>query len=90
MPLIDRMKTQAKQVAGQVAEKAQQAGQAGQAKLDEITARRQADANLRQLGAITYAIRQGRPVADQEAAIQRLVDAVSSYEAEHGPIDATS
>lgn len=87
MPLIDRMKSQAKQVAGQVAEKAQQAGQAGQAKLDELTARRQLDANLRQLGAIAYALQQGRNVPDQEATTARLVDAIAAFESEHGSID---
>jgi hypothetical protein len=55
MPLFDKVKAQA----GQVAQKAQEAGKAGQAKLDQAQAKRKADALLRDLGAAVYAERSG-------------------------------
>jgi len=88
MPLLDRVKTQAKQVADQVAHKAQEASQAGQAKIEELQAKRQADAALRRLGLLTYRARQGRAEGDDEAEIQRTCDELATYEREHGTLSA--
>lgn len=82
MPLFDRVKTQAKQVA----QKAQEAGQAGQAKIDELQAKRQADATLRRLGLLVYASHVGRGGAEDESAIQQAVTDLTAYESEHGPL----
>ncbi len=80
MPLFDKVKAQATQVA----QKAQEAGKAGQAKLDEVQAKRKADGLFRDLGAAVYAERAGRGDATSAAEIDRLVEAIASHEAEHG------
>ncbi len=83
MGLMDKVKSQAATATA----KAKDAAQKGQAKLDEIQAKRAADAMLRDLGAIVYAQRtdRARPTADEDAA--RLVSALQAHEREHGPID---
>jgi len=86
MGLMDKVKTQATQLA----EKAQQAGQMGQAKLAEVQAKRKADALLLELGGITYAQRVGRADASSEARATELVGLVQQHEAEHGAVSVTS
>jgi hypothetical protein len=80
MPLIDRMREQA----AQLAQKTQEAAQEGRAKLDQAQARRRADAMFRDLGAAVYAERTGRGGADGPDKIERLVKALTRQEAEQG------
>ena len=82
MPLFDKVKAQATQVA----QKAQEAGKAGHAKLDEVQAKRKADALFRDLGAAVYAERTGHGDAGTTAEIERLVDAITAHEAENGAV----
>ena len=81
MPLFDKVKAQATQVA----QKAQEAGKAGQAKLDEVQAKRKVDGLYRDLGAAVYAERTGSGGAGSTAEIDQLVEAITAHEAEHGP-----
>jgi len=85
MPLFDKVKAQA----GQVAQKAQEAGKAGQAKLDQAQAKRKADALLRDLGAAVYAERSGQGGPQSAAEIDRLVEEISNHEAEHGAVSSS-
>ncbi|HVB00392.1 MAG TPA: hypothetical protein VNE42_03910 [Acidimicrobiales bacterium] len=85
MPLFDKVKAQATQLA----QKAQEAGKAGQSKLEDVQARRRADGLLRDLGAATYAERSGRATGDTNAEIDRLMGELSVYEADLGPLDAS-
>jgi hypothetical protein len=78
MPLFDKVKAQATQVA----QKAQEAGKAGQAKLDEVQAKRKADGLFRDLGEAVYAERTGKGDAGTAAEIDRLVEAITAQEAE--------
>ncbi len=82
MPLFDKVKAQATQLA----QKAQEAGKAGQTKLEDAQARRRADAMLRELGAAIYVERSGRGSDDTATEITRLVAELSDFEAEHGPL----
>ncbi len=84
MGLMDKVKTQA----AQVAQRAQEAGKAGQAKLEEVQAKRRADAWLRDLGAAVYAERRSGPTPETKERIDRLVAQLSRHEAEHGPVTA--
>lgn len=79
MPLFDKMKAQATQVAA----KAQEAGKAGQAKIEQAQAKRQGDALLRRLGAAVYAQRTGGKPEDD---VDELVAAITAHEAEHGTL----
>jgi hypothetical protein len=80
MPLIDRVREQA----AQLAQKTQEAAQEGRARLDQAQARRRADAMFRDLGAAVYAERTGRGGPDSADKIERLVKALSRQEAEQG------
>ena len=85
MGILDRVKQQAAKGTAV----AKEAAQKGQAKLDEIQAKRAADALLRDLGAVTYAQKSGRASPSAEADIERLVGALHSHEETHGPVDLT-
>jgi hypothetical protein len=80
---LDKVKEQATVAAGA----AKEAAQKGQAKLDDMQAKKAADAKLRDLGAVVYAQQTGRggPNADEDA--KRIVVSLQAHEAEHGPID---
>jgi hypothetical protein len=80
MPLIDRVREQA----AQLAQRTQEAAQEGRARLDQAQARRRADAMFRDLGAAVYAERTGRGGPDSADKIERLVKALSRQEAEQG------
>ena len=80
MPLINRVKEQA----AQLAQRTQEAAQEGRARLDQAQARRRADAMFRDLGAAVYAERTGRGDPDSADKIERLVKALSRQEAEQG------
>jgi len=86
MGLMDKVKAQATQLA----DKAQQAGQAGQAKLNDMQAKRKADALLLELGGIVYSQKVGRADAGADARIAGLVGQVQAFEAEHGTVGVTS
>ena len=80
MPLIDRVREQA----AQLAQRTQEAAQEVRARLDQAQARRRADAMFRDLGAAVYAERTGRGGPDSADKIERLVKALSRQEAEQG------
>lgn len=73
MGLMDRVKTQATGLAKD-----------SKAKLDEVQARRRADAMLRDLGTAVYAERTGRSTAETDSKIDKLVADLAAYETEHG------
>lgn len=75
----DKLRAQA----ADLAEKAQAGVAQGQAKVNEIQAKRRADALLRDLGAAVYAEHQG---GDRTAERQRLLTELDAHAAEHGPI----
>ncbi len=83
MAFMDKVKAQA----NQLAQKAQEAGKAGQAKIEDVQARRRADALLRELGSAIYAQRKSGETAESRANVDRLVAALSSHEAENGPLN---
>ncbi len=84
MPLFDKVKAQA----SQLAKKAQEAGKVGQAKMEDASARRRADGLLRELGVAAYAERSGESTDDTRREIERLVGELSAYESENGPLSA--
>lgn len=79
MPLLDKVKKQAEQLA----QKAQEAGRAGAARIEDVQAKRQFDSVLRDLGAAVYAQRSGR-IADNQAQIDSLCEKLAEMEREHG------
>jgi hypothetical protein len=85
MGLMDKVKTQATQLA----DKAQHAGQVGQAKIAELQAKRKADALLLELGGLLYSERVGRPVPDSEVRVAEVVAQLQAHEAEHGQVNVT-
>ena len=85
MPLMDRFREQA----AQLAQKTQEAAIEGRAMLDQAQARRRADAMFRDLGAAVYAERTGRGGPDGAKKIERLIKALSRQEAEQGLGDSS-
>ena len=85
MALMDRMKAQATPLA----QKAQEAGKAGASKLDDVQAKRKADALFRDLGAAVYAQHTGTGGDTNAADIERLIGELTSLETESGPINST-
>ena len=83
MGLLDRVK----EGAAQATAVAKDAARQGQAKLDEMHAKRAADALLRDLGAAAYAEKVGRGGPTTSADIDRILAALEEHEREHGPID---
>lgn len=83
MGLMDKVKHQAEQALA----KAQQGVSQGQAKLDQVQAKRQADALLRNLGAAYYAKERSGGAQDAvDAAMKKLDEHVAA----HGPIDTAA
>jgi hypothetical protein len=80
MGLMDRVKTQATVLA----QRTQETARDSKAKLDEVQARRRAEAMLRDLGTAVYAERTGRSTADTDSKIDKLVADLAAYETEHG------
>ena len=78
------LKDQIREQVNQLAQKTQEAAQEGRAKLDQVQARRQADAMFRDLGAAIYTERTGRAAPDGPDKIERLIKALSRQEAEQG------
>jgi hypothetical protein len=86
MALMDKMKAQATQLA----QKAQEAGKAGQAKVEDVQAKRHADALLRELGAAVFAQRSGKGGEDRTADIDRIIGELTTLESESGQVSAAS
>ena len=82
MGLLDKVKA----TAATATEAAKDAAAKGQAKLDEVQAKRTADAMLRDLGAGYYATKTGRATPTTDAEMERLVAAIRDHEDQHGPI----
>jgi hypothetical protein len=82
MGFLDKVKEQAA-VATAVAK---DAAQKGQAKLEEVQSKKSADGLLRDLGAAAYAEQTGRGTPTTASDIEKLMAALSAYEASHGPI----
>lgn len=61
----------------------------GQSKLDDIQAKRAAEAMLRDLGALSYGSVTGRDSATAESDASRIVDALRAHESEHGQLALT-
>ena len=83
MALFDRMKSQAQQRAGQLAEKGEIAKSAGQAKIDDLQAKRQVDGLLRDLGQLIYGQKTGRSSPGDVEAVDQIVESISAIEAAH-------
>ena len=82
MGFLDKVKEQAA-VAGAAAK---DAAQKGQAKLDDLQAKRAADAMLRDLGTVVFAQHTGRGTDATEGDKARLLAALDSHEEAHGPL----
>jgi hypothetical protein len=80
MGLMDKVKAQAEQAVA----KAQQGVAQGKEKVEEIQAKKHADALLRNLGAAYFAEQRSGGSAD---AVATALAAVDAHVAEHGPID---
>ena len=84
MGLLDKVRSQATALA----DKAQEGAKAGQGKLSTMQARRQADALLAELGALTYLAHAGRSVPRAEERVGQLFSELAVYEALHGRLSA--
>lgn len=82
MGLMDKVKEQA----ANAAKAAKDAAAKGQAKVDEMQAKRAADATLRQLGLAVYLEKAGRAPDTNDADIAAFVDTIKAYEDEHGEL----
>jgi hypothetical protein len=76
-----------KEVGNQAASQVNQAVNKGQAQFDSATSKRNADALLRDLGALTFAQTTGRGDASTEAEIARITAELQTHEAAGGVID---
>jgi hypothetical protein len=82
MGLLDKVKEQAAVASAA----AKDAAAKGQAKMEEAQAKRAADGQLRELGLAAYAERTDRASATTTADIDRLIESLRQYEAEHGSL----
>jgi hypothetical protein len=82
MGFLDKVKEQATAAAAATKEAAAK----GQSKLDDMQAKKAADAMLRDLGALSYGSVTSRESATSEADATRLVAALQAHEAEHGAV----
>ena len=82
MGLLDKVKA----TAATATEAAKDAAAKGQAKLDEVQAKKAADAMLRDLGAAYYATKTGRATPSTDADMEHLVAALQAHESQHGAI----
>lgn len=79
MGFLDKVKSQAGQVAKQ-----------GQEKLNEVQAKRSGESLLRELGEWHYAVTTGRDNGHGAAQIARITAELQAHEAEHGNLDVGS
>ena len=82
MGFLDKVKEQAASATAV----AKDAAQKGQAKLDDMQAKKAADALLRDLGVATYAAQTNRAQSSTAADAERLVAALEQYEETNGPL----
>ena len=82
MGFLDKVKEQA--TAATAA--AKDAAAKGQSKIDDMQAKKAADAMLRDLGALSYGSVTNREAATGEADATRLVAALQQHESEHGDL----
>lgn len=82
MGLLDKAKNQAAVAAAG----AKEAAKKGQARLDELQAKRAADAMLRDLGATYYAEETGRQTSSTPMERERLITALKHHEEVNGPV----
>lgn len=85
MGFLDKVKEQAQTVGAA----AKEAAAKGQSKLDDLQAKKAADAMLRDLGVLTYASATSRESSTSEAEAGRLVSALQQHESEHGQLPLT-
>ncbi len=85
MGFMDKVKTQA----SQLAEKAQESAKAGQDKLSSMQSKKQSDALLLELGGITYLTQAGRAQPGSDARANELVSQIAAFEAANGAIAVT-
>jgi len=78
-----------KEVGNQAASSVNQAVNKGQAQFDQATSKRQSDALLRDLGALTFAQATGRADGSTESEIARITAELQAHEAGGGTIDLT-
>lgn len=83
MGLMDRVKEQAATATAA----AKDAAQKGHAKLDELQAKRVADALLRDLGAAVYSQQAGHGTPSSQDDVDQLIAALKEHEEANGPID---
>jgi hypothetical protein len=77
-----------KEGAASAASAAKDAAAKGQAKVGEVQAKRGADGVLRQLGLAAYLQTQNRAPATTESDIEKYIETLKAYEAEHGELTA--
>ena len=82
---MDKVKEQAAAVSAVAKDTAQK----GQAKVEEVQAKRAADAVLRQLGLAVYLDRTSRGTDATESTIVSHVESLKEYEAEFGDLKAS-
>lgn len=76
-----------KEVGNQAASQVNQAVNKGQAQFDQATSKRQSDALLRDLGALTFAQATGRAAENTDAEIARVTAELKAHEAGGGVVD---
>ncbi len=76
-----------KEVGNQAASQVNQAVNKGQAQFDQATSKRQSDALLRDLGALTFAQATGRAAENTDAEIARVTAELQAHEAGGGVVD---
>ncbi|HXC18540.1 MAG TPA: hypothetical protein VNT80_01395 [Acidimicrobiales bacterium] len=84
MGFMDKVKEQA----ASAASAAKDAAAKGQAKVGEVQAKRGADGVLRQLGLAAYLQTQNRAPASTDSDIEKYIETLKTYEAEHGELSA--
>lgn len=77
-----------KESAATAASAAKDAAAKGQAKVGEVQAKRGADGVLRQLGLAAYLQTQNRAPSTIEGDIEKYIETIKAYEAEHGELSA--
>ena len=82
MGILDKARTQAQQIA----HKAQEGAKGAQDKLEEVQAKKRADALLRELGAWHHAQHEARDQGRAPGEIARLHGALRAHETEHGAL----
>lgn len=83
MGFLDKVKDQANSLANTVNDTVNK----GQQGLDQSQSRKQADAMLRDLGAVVYARDSGRGTESTDADLQRLIAGLQAHEAQGGAVD---